>query len=46
MRVAKSELAFSDPEKEAMRNQYNKPLDRRETEKKQLEFQVMSFTLD
>ena len=46
MRDAKSELAVSESEKEAMRNQYKKSLDRRETEKKQLEFQVMSFTLD
>lgn len=46
MRDAKSELAVSESEKEAMKNQYKKSLDRRETEKKQLEFQVMSFTLD
>ncbi|XP_061939764.1 uncharacterized protein LOC108000190 [Apis cerana] len=40
MRDAKSELAVSESEKEAMRNQYKKSLDRRETEKKQLEFQL------
>lgn len=40
MRDAKSELTVSESEKEAMRLQYKKSLDRRETEKEQLEFQV------
>ncbi|XP_017788750.1 PREDICTED: protein hinderin-like [Habropoda laboriosa] len=40
MRDAKSELAVSESEKEAMRNQYQNSLDRRETERKQLEFQL------
>ncbi|CAD1476582.1 unnamed protein product, partial [Heterotrigona itama] len=39
-RDAKSELTASESEKEAMRIQYEKSLDRRETEKKQLEFQL------
>ncbi|KAK1122324.1 hypothetical protein K0M31_009546 [Melipona bicolor] len=39
-RDAKSELTVSESEKEAMRIQYEKSLDRRETEKKQLEFQL------
>nr|XP_034178160.1 uncharacterized protein LOC117603277 isoform X5 [Osmia lignaria] len=40
MRNAKSELAVSESEKEAMKNQYQMMLDRRETEKKQLEYQL------
>ncbi|CAK9813037.1 hypothetical protein ANTPLA_LOCUS7646 [Anthophora plagiata] len=39
-RDAKSELAVSESEKEAMRNQYHNSLDRRETERKQLEYQL------
>ncbi|KAF3420023.1 hypothetical protein E2986_11342, partial [Frieseomelitta varia] len=39
-RDAKSELTVSESEKEAMRIQYETSLDRRETEKKQLEFQL------
>lgn len=40
LRDTKAELTVSESEKQAMRNQYEKSLDRRETEKKQLEFQV------
>lgn len=41
MREAKSELVVSESEKDAMRNQYQASLDRRETEKKHLELQVI-----
>lgn len=41
MRDAKSELVVSETEKEAMRNQYQKSLDHRETERQQLEHQVI-----
>ncbi|XP_076755589.1 uncharacterized protein LOC143426190 [Xylocopa sonorina] len=40
MRDAKSELVVNESEKEAMRNQYQKSLDRYETDKKQLEYQL------
>lgn len=46
MRDAKSELTVSESEKEAMRLQYKKSLDRRETEKEQLEFQVTPIILE
>lgn len=46
MRDAKSELIVSESEKEAMRLQYKKSLDRRETEKEQLEFQVTPIILE
>lgn len=46
MRDAKSELTVSESEKEAMRLQYKKSLDRHETEKEQLEFQVTPIILE
>lgn len=41
MNDAKSELVVNESEKDAIRNQYQKSLDRQNTEKKQLEFQVI-----
>ncbi|KAG7206717.1 hypothetical protein KM043_000390 [Ampulex compressa] len=43
MREAKSELAVSETEKAAMRDQYRKSLDRRETEKRRLESEESQF---